>query len=73
MDDITEFTVTDSCSKSEAFNSYFRSIFTSEDSFSMLHTEGSPFPDMPSTSISIMMYYMMHNMDFVLTEVVILS
>ena len=41
-----------SYSKTETFNSYFRSIFTSEDSSSMLHMEGAPFPDMPSISIS---------------------
>ena len=42
-----------SCSKVEAFNSYFRSIFTSENSSSMPHMEGAPFPDMPSISILI--------------------
>ena len=49
MDDIT---VADSYSKAEAFNSYFSSIFTSENSSTMPHMEGAPFPDMPSISIS---------------------
>ena len=43
----------DSYSKAEAFNSYCRLIFTSEDSSSTLHMEGAPFPDMSSISILI--------------------
>ena len=45
--------ITDSYPKAEAFNNYFRLVFTSEDTSSMPHMEGAPFPDMPSISISI--------------------
>ena len=50
MDDIT---ITDSYPKAEIFNNYFRPVFTSEDTSSIPHMEGAPFPDMPSNSISI--------------------
>ena len=50
---VDDITVADIYSKAEAFNSYCRSIFTSEDSSSTLHMEEAPFPDMPSISISI--------------------
>ena len=52
---VDDITITDSYNypKAEAFNNYFKSVFTSEDTFLMSHMEGAPFPDMPSISISI--------------------
>ena len=50
LDDIT---VTDSYPKAEAFNNYFKSAFTSEDTPFTPHIARVSFPDMPPISISI--------------------
>ena len=60
---VDDITITDSYPKAEAFNNYFRSVFTSEDTSSMLHMGGALFPDMPSISISIEeVYYQLSNL-----------
>ena len=60
---VDDITITDSYPKAEAFNNYFRSVFTSEDTSSMPHMRGAPFPDMPSISISIEeVYYQLSNL-----------
>ena len=62
MDDIT---VTDSYPNAKAFNNYFRSVFTSEDTSSTLHTKRALFLDMPPISISIeKVYHPISNFQF---------
>ena len=50
---VDDITVTDSCPKAEAFNNYFKSVFTSEDTSFTPHIAGVSFPGMPPISISI--------------------
>ena len=47
---VDDITITDSYPKAKAFGNHFKSVFTSEDTSSMLHMEGASFPDMPSIS-----------------------